>query len=98
MKLTGSIAFLLAGALAGFTPSDSLTLKLQQGLFEEEANHNVDAAIKAYESVIQQTDAQRKVIATAVFRLGECYRKLGKTNEAQAFYQRVVRDFADQEQ
>src|SRR5439155_19782212 len=34
--------------------------------------------------------------ASAVFRLGECYRKLGKTNEASAQYERILRKFADQ--
>ncbi len=78
--------------------ADVLTEKLQRGLFEEEANHNLDAAIKEYQAVVAQSDEQRKVIATALFRLGECYRKLGRTNEATAQYQRLLRDFSDQEQ
>src|SRR4051812_38091728 len=78
--------------------ADALTQSLQQGLFEEEANHNYDAAIKSYQSVISQADEHRKVVATALFRLGECFRKLGKTNEATAQYQRIIRDFTDQEQ
>src|SRR6266478_5106757 len=78
--------------------ADALTQSLQRGLFEEEANHNLDAAIKAYESVISQSEEQRKVVATALFRLGECYRKLGKTNDANAQYQRILRDFSEQEQ
>ncbi len=81
-----------------YTPPNPLTEKLQRGLFEEEANRNLDAAIKEYQAVVTQSDEQRKVIATALFRLGECYRKLGKTNEAAAFYQRLVRDFSEQEQ
>ena len=75
--------------------ADPISDALQKGLFEEEANHNLDAAIKAYQSVIDQTAEQRKFTATAVFRLGECYRKLNKTNEAVAQYQRVVREFSD---
>ncbi len=71
---------------------------LQQGLFEEEANQNLDAAIQAYQAVVAQTDKNRQFAATAVFRLGECYRKEGKTNEAVAQYQRILRDFADQAQ
>src|SRR5688500_20207661 len=78
--------------------ADTLTEKLQRGLFEEEANHNLDAAIKEYQSVVAQSDEQRKVTATALFRLGECYRKLGRTNEANAQYQRILRDFSEQEQ
>src|SRR6266566_6960129 len=69
---------------------------LQKGLFEEEANHNFPGAIQAYQSVITQLDEDRKLAATAIFRLGEVYRKQGKTNEALAQYQRVVRDFSDQ--
>ena len=45
----------------------------------------------------QTLDEQRKLAATTIFRLGECYRKLGKTNEATAQYQRVVREFSDQD-
>ena len=76
--------------------ADPLTEKLQRGLFEEEANHNLDAAIKEYQSVVALSDEQRKVMATALFRLGECYRKLGRTNEANAQYQRILRDFSEQ--
>ena len=78
--------------------ADPLTERLQRGLFEEEANRNLDAAIKEYQAVVTQSDEQRKVTATALFRLGDCYRKLGKTNEAAAFYQRITRDFSEQEQ
>ncbi len=69
---------------------------LQQGLFEEEANHNLEAAITAYQSVITRAQQDRQFEATAVFRLGECYRKLGRTNEANAQYQRILSEFADQ--
>ncbi len=69
---------------------------LQRGLFEEEANRNLDAAISAYQSVITQTDKDHQFAATAIFRLGECYRKQGKTNEAAAQYQRILREFPDQ--
>lgn len=71
---------------------------LQKGLFEEEANNDLETAIKAYQTVVTRTDEQRKFAATAVFRLGECYRKLGKTNEAAAYYSRLLRDFAEQTQ
>jgi hypothetical protein len=47
---------------------------LQKGLFEEEANHDLAAAMQAYQSVIERMDKDRKLAATAIFRLGECYR------------------------
>src|SRR5881398_1359241 len=82
------------GTGAGGT--NDLAGTLQRGLFEEEANHNLNAAIAAYEGLLSQYDKDRKLAATAVFRLGECYRKQGKTNEATAQYERLLRDFSDQ--
>src|SRR6058998_1144625 len=76
--------------------TNDLGTALQRGLFEEEANHNLDAAIQAYQSVVNQYDKDRKLAATAVFRLGESFRKQGKTNEAIAQYERVLREFPDQ--
>ncbi len=83
-------------AIASTQAADDLSTTLQRGLFEEEANHDLPAAIKAYESVVTATDAQRKLAGTALFRLAECYRKLGRTNDAVAHYQRVMREYPDQ--
>ena len=89
---------LLVAVLVSFNAqsADDLTAVLQQGLFNEEADHDLAAAIKAYQFVVTGADAQRKLAATAVFRLGECYRKLGQTNEAIAQYQRIVDQFTEQ--
>ena len=73
--------FLLAAALAR-AQTNNLTVLLQQGLFEEQANRNLDAAIADYQALAPQFDKDRQLAATAVFRLGECYRVQGKTNEA----------------
>jgi TolA-binding protein len=76
--------------------TNRLTALLQQGLFEEQANRNLDAAIADYSSLAKQFDKDRQLAVTAVFRIGECYRMQGKTNEAAAQYQRILRDFSDQ--
>ena len=91
------IVVLLSSIHFALCAADPFSDALQKGLFEEEANHNLDAAIKAYQEVVTAADAQRKLTATAIFRLGECYRKLGRTNEAAAQYQRILREFPDQE-
>lgn len=90
------LIFLLAAALAQ-AQTNNLTVLLQQGLFEEQANRNLDAAIADYTSLAAQFDKDRQLAATAVFRLGECYRAQGKTNEAAAQYQRVLRDFSGEQ-
>jgi ankyrin repeat protein/tetratricopeptide (TPR) repeat protein len=85
---------LIPSALSAAT--NDLSAALQRGLFEEEGNRDLDAAISAYQSLAAQFDKSRQVAATAIFRLGECYRKLGRTNEAAAQYERIVREFSDQ--
>ncbi len=77
--------------------TNDLTAALQKGLFEEEANRNLDAAISNYQALATQFDQDRQIAATAIFRLGECYRKLGQTNDAVVQYQRILREFSDQQ-
>lgn len=89
------VVLMLVATLARAATND-LSGLLQRGLFEEEANRNLDAASTAYETLVKQFDKDRQIGATAVFRLGEVYRKQGKTNEAVLQYERIVRDFAEQ--
>jgi len=88
--------FILAAQMACAQTND-LTSLLQQGLLEEQANRNLDAAIADYQALAAQFDKNRQLAATAIFRLGECYRMLGKTNEAAVQYQRILKDFSDQQ-
>ncbi len=88
------LVFLMAATFA--RAQTNLTALLQQGLFEEQANRNLDAAISNYQSLATQFDKNRLIAATAIFRLGECYRMQNKTNEAAAEYQRIINEFSDQ--
>jgi tetratricopeptide (TPR) repeat protein len=83
-----------AAALAGAQgrPAD----QLKKGIVQEETGQNPEKAMQIYKTVVAQYDEDRKVAATALYRLAECYRKAGLRTEAQAAYQRVVREFADQ--
>jgi len=91
------IAAMLALATVARGATNDLTNLLQKGLFEEEANRDLNAAIANYQSLASAFDKDRQLAATAVFRLGECYRKLGKTNDAVTEYQRILKDFSDQQ-
>jgi tetratricopeptide (TPR) repeat protein len=66
-----------------------------KGLLEEEVNRDLEAAIRAYEAAVTWFDDQRNAAATAVFRLAECHRKLGRTDPAIALYRRVLTEFPD---
>ncbi|HET6408405.1 MAG TPA: ankyrin repeat domain-containing protein, partial [Chthoniobacteraceae bacterium] len=68
---------------------------LQEGLFEEEANRNLDKASTAYEALIQSFDKDRQYAATALFRLAEIRTKQNRKEEALALFQRVLAEFAN---
>ncbi|MBL9137388.1 MAG: ankyrin repeat domain-containing protein [Verrucomicrobiales bacterium] len=77
--------------------SEPLDQTFQAAILAEEARRDLTAAIRGYEEVVAKVDAQRTLAATAVFRLGECYRKVGRTNDAVSQYQRLIRDFPTEE-
>ena len=58
---TKSIALfvmLLIASARGAGAADNVNEALQKGLLEEEANHNLDAAIQAYQTVLNQFDTR----------------------------------------
>ncbi len=90
------IAF-AAPARAQQPSRDPLGEALRQAIVEEEVNHNLDAAIRGYQSILAQFQDQRGTAATALFRVAECYRKQGKTAEAAAAYRRLIAEFPEQQ-
>lgn len=96
MKPSVLLFLILALFVTTASAAESMAQQLQRGLFEEEGNRDLTAAIKAYQSMLAQFDDQRHFASTAVFRLGECYRKQGKHAEAANYYLRILRDFSDQ--
>ena len=68
----------------------------EQGLLEEDANHQLDSAIHNYQDSLYYLITNRQMLASAVFRLGECYRKQGKLAEARIQYRRILHEFPDQ--
>lgn len=76
--------------------ADPLTEAFQRGLLAEEAQRDLKAAAAAYDEVMRQADAQRELVATALFRRAEVHRRLGRTNEAEADYRRLLRQFSEQ--
>jgi hypothetical protein len=91
---TAILAFLVIAATC--PAQDKLSDALSKAIVEEDVNHNLDAAIKAYQSIVERFTADRQAAATALFRLAECYRKQGKTAEADGAYNRLIAEFSDQ--
>jgi ankyrin repeat protein len=76
------------------TPEDLL----RQGLFEEEANRDLDKAAENYRAVIAAHDRQRALAASATFRLGEIARKKNDNEAAATAFRTVVERFPEQQE
>lgn len=58
---------------------------------------DLKAAIAEYKRAVGAAGSNRALAALALLRMAECHQKLGDA-EAKAIYQRLVRDYADQEE
>lgn len=85
-------ALILIATIA--TPAaESLSVLLQKAIFAEETEGNLDAAIKIYEGITKESDANRSLVAQAQYRLGLCHVKQGKKSEAVAAFRKLIEQF-----
>ena len=84
--------FTVAQATAAASPSELL----EQGIYSEETKGDVDAALKLYQQVVTEAKAGQAVAAQAQYRLGICYYKKKNYAEANAAFEKLVRDYPDQ--
>ena len=67
----------------------------QAGLYQEEAQGDLEGAIQLYRQLVENHSGNREVAARAQLRIGLCYEKLGLTEARQA-YRSVIDDFPEQ--
>ena len=90
------IILLVVGAFGTVTFAKSSSTLLQEGLYAEQVDGDLDAAIKIYEQIIKDGSAQRSHIAQALYRQGMCYLKKQNERQAKIVFGKVVADFSDQ--
>src|SRR5581483_1934560 len=90
--LMGVGVFLSAGVWASAQTND-LDLWMQRGTFQEQALKDLPLAAQSYQHVLADYEHDRELAATALFRLGECYRLEGNTNLANTQYERLIKEF-----
>jgi prepilin-type processing-associated H-X9-DG protein len=92
-----TIIFLLAvGLLSSVAPAKTVSVLLQEGLYAEEIEGDLDAAIKIYEQVISESKETQRAAAQATYRIGMCYLKKGKKDKAAEYFQNIITDFPGQ--
>lgn len=75
----------------------SPSVLLQEGLYAEEIEGNLDAAIKIYERVIAEAKAAEQTAAQATYRIGMCHLKKGQKAQAAEHFQSIVSKFPQQD-
>ena len=88
------LSLLLLAVSSGYAQQSAGAL-LQSGLYKEDVNGDLEAAIEIYERVLKEFPKDRPVAAKALLHIGLCYEKLGK-QEAQKAYQRLIKEYTDQ--
>jgi tetratricopeptide (TPR) repeat protein len=91
-----TVAVLLAGLLAPAVHAKSAAELLREGLYAEEVEGNLDAAIGIYQQIILDSSAPRNLVAQALYRQGSCQLKKKNEAEARAAFQKLVTEYSDQ--
>jgi len=92
-----TIIFLLAiGLLVPAALAKLPSVLLREGLYAEETEGDIDAAIKIYEQIVEDSSAQRPYVAKAMYRLGLCYLKKQNEQKAKIVFEQLTTQFPDQ--
>ena len=92
-----TMIFLLAVVLpASAAPAKQASVRLQEGLYAEEVDGDLDAAISIYEKIIRDGSAQRSHVAQALYRQGMCYLKKQQEQQAKLVFEKLIAEYGDQ--
>jgi Tol biopolymer transport system component len=90
-----AVLIVVAGLAMSHVTAQSGYDLFQKALAAERADGNMQQVIQLYERIAKEFAADRALAAKALLRLGDCYQKVGEA-KAQAVFEQVVRQFADQ--
>jgi len=96
LPILGGLLLVVVALTCSTAEAASTSELLQQGLYAEEVEGNIDAAIKSYGQVIRQVGAPRNHISQALYRQGMCYLKTSDEQAAKAVLEKLVTEYADQ--
>jgi hypothetical protein len=82
----------IASAARAKSPSELL----QEGLYAEEIDGDLDKAIDIYAQIIKDGTAQRSHIAQALYHQGMCYMKKQQDQLARQDFEKLVAEYSDQ--
>jgi tetratricopeptide (TPR) repeat protein len=89
------LALLLAVPAAAASTKSAAEL-LREGLYAEEVEGNLDAAIGIYQQIILDTNSPKNLVAQALYRQAMCFLKKKDETAARGVLQKLVKDYPDQ--
>ncbi len=96
-RATLTAVLLAAGVFSYAAYAKQASELLQDGLYAEETEGNLDAAMKIYTQIIADSSAERPAIAQAMYRLGMCYMKKQDQAKAREIFGNLVKQYGDQQ-
>ena len=90
------ICLLAVVLLASSAQARPASVLLQEGLYAEEIEGNLDAAIKIYEQIAADKSAGARYAAQAMYRLGLCYQKKQDYQNAKATFEKLIARFPEE--
>lgn len=95
-KSTILVMLVVFGLLTTIAEAKSPSILLQEGLYAEETEGDLDKAISLYGQVLEQYRDVERPAAQATYHLGMCYLKKGEKEMAAKYFQEVVSYFPQQ--
>ena len=88
--------YLVLPLVASASQSQRAAELLESGIYAEEAQGDLAVAIDLYSRIAATSDAERPVVAQALLRLGMCYLKNGRADDAESVFDRLAGQYPDQ--
>lgn len=85
-------------ASGGAWAAQSASVMLQEGIYAEEIEGDLDSAIKIYEEIVSQAEQTEQAAAMAMYRIGMCRLKKGDKAQAVTQFQTVTKKYPDNKQ
>jgi hypothetical protein len=95
IKGIATVMLLMLAMTSALSAQESSVL-LEKAIYSEETLGNLNEAIGLYQQIVGKADTNRNTAALALYRLGMCYRKSGKEEEARAAFNRLLQQYPEQ--
>ena len=96
LGLLASTTLLAVALFASPAEAKPASVLLQEGLYAEQIEGDLEAAIKIYEQVVTEAKTAQQTAAQATYRIGMCYLKKGQEEKAAEYFQEVVSNYRTQ--